>query len=235
MSDDLTLELEKVVREAGGSGCGFSDLSDLQDLPYPGLTRGVTVLLALAPAIIAAMGEGPTRDYHDEYERANKELARIGFEVVRFLEKAGYRAGLIDPTTQEYDEGTLSAPFPHKTAALRAGVGWIGKCDLLVTEEFGSAFRMCTIFTDAPLTPGDPSRESRCGPCTDCVLACPVKAPTGKDWMEGVYRDELVDIFACNRYARKLSADNGWSHVICGICIQACPWTRRYINSRSVP
>ena len=127
MSDDLTLELEKVVREAGGSGCGFSDLSDLQDLPYPGLTRGVTVLLALAPAIIAAIGEGPTRDYHDEYERANKELARIGFEVVRFLEKAGYRAGLIDPTTQEYDEGTLSAPFPHKTAALRAGVGWIGK------------------------------------------------------------------------------------------------------------
>ena len=52
MSDDLTLELEKVVRESGGSGCGFSDLSDLQNLPYPGLNRSVTVLLALDPAII---------------------------------------------------------------------------------------------------------------------------------------------------------------------------------------
>jgi len=235
MSSDLTLELRRMIGEAGGSGCGFSDLSDLPNPPYPGLTRGVTILLALSPEIIAAIGEGPTRAYHDEYERANEELARIGFEVVGFLEGSGYRAALIDPTTQQYDEQTLCAPFPHKTAALRAGVGWIGKCDLLVTEEFGSAFRMCTVFTDAPLAPGIPTRESRCGTCSDCVEACPAEAPTGRDWRAGIYRDEMVDIFACNRHARRLSAENGWTHIICGICIQACPWTRRYISSRIGP
>ncbi|HOP52332.1 MAG: 4Fe-4S double cluster binding domain-containing protein [Thermovirgaceae bacterium] len=235
MNFDLTLQLGEKIMGEGGSGYGVSDLTDIKDFPFPGLSYGVTIMLALSPEIVSGIGDGPTRTYHDEYERVNGELARTGSETVRFLEGAGFRAVLLGPTSEQFDESTLSVPFPHKTAAIRAGVGWIGKSDLLVSEEFGSAFRMCTVLTDAPLTPGTPSTESLCGPCRACVEACPAKAPTGREWSAGTHRDELVDIFACYRQTRDFTKEMGWSHSICGICIQACPWTQKYISSRSCP
>jgi epoxyqueuosine reductase QueG len=37
-----------------------------------------------------------------------------------------------------YDEATKTTPLPHKTIAVLAGFGWIGKSNLLVTQEYGS-------------------------------------------------------------------------------------------------
>ncbi len=226
-------ELERVILSLGGSKCGFGDLRDIPERPCAALPFSVTVVLALSPGIIAGIGGGPTRAYHDEYERANEKLTSIGKAVVSFLEGHGFRAELLEPSTGKFDLETLSVPFPHKTAAIRAGIGWIGKNDLLVTKEFGSAFRMCTILTDAPLSAGEPVTESSCGSCTCCVDACPVGAPTGREWRRGSAREDLVDIFACYRRAKEFARDSGWSHSICGICIEACPWTRKYIRSRS--
>jgi epoxyqueuosine reductase QueG len=229
----INAELERVILNLGGSKCGISDLRDIPGRPFPGLPFAVTVMLGLTPEIIAGIGKGPTREYRDEYERANTKLAGIGKAAGSFLEGLGFRAELLGPTTESFDRETLSVPLPHKTAAIRAGVGWIGKCDLLVTREFGSAFRMCTILTDAPLSPGEPVRMSSCGSCTGCVDACPAGAITGIEWRQGASRDELVDIFACYRRAREFARDSGWDHSICGICIEACPWTKKYIRSRS--
>lgn len=182
MNFDLTLQLGEKIMGEGGSGYGVSDLTDIKDFPFPGLSYGVTIMLALSPEIVSGIGDGPTRTYHDEYERVNGELARTGSETVRFLEGAGFRAVLLGPTSEQFDESTLSVPFPHKTAAIRAGVGWIGKSDLLVSEEFGSAFRMCTVLTDAPLTPGTPLR-SHCaapaGPALRHARRKPLRAGSG--------------------------------------------------------
>ncbi|MDO9508373.1 MAG: epoxyqueuosine reductase [Thermovirgaceae bacterium] len=229
----LTAELERVILSFGGSKCGISDVRDIPERPSPELPFAVTVALALTPEIIAGIGKGPTREYHDEYERANRKLAEIGKAALSFLEERGFRAELLGPTTESFDRETLSVPFPHKTAAIRAGIGWIGKSDLLVTKEFGSAFRMCTILTDAPVSAGEPVTESSCGSCTCCVDACPVGAPTGREWRRGSSREDLVDIFACYRRAKEFARDSGWNHSICGICIEACPWTKKYIKSRS--
>jgi len=229
----ITAELERVILGLGGSKCGISDLRDIPERSFPGLPFAVTVILGLSPEVIAGIGKGPTREYHDEYERANKKLAGIGKGACSFLEEQGFSAELLGPTTESFDRETLSVPLPHKTAAIRAGIGWIGKSDLLVTREFGSAFRMCTILTDAPLSPGEPVRVSSCGSCTSCVDACPAGAITGTDWRQGTSREELVNIFACYRKTRKFAGDNGWSHSICGICIEACPWTKKYITPRS--
>lgn len=229
----ITEELERIILSLGGSKCGFSDLRDIPERPYPELPFAVTVVLALSPEIISGINGGPTRAYHDEYEMANEKLAAIGKGLVSFIQERGFRAELLVPTASKYDLKTLSVPLPHKTAAIRAGIGWIGKNDLLVTKEFGSAFRMCTILTDAELPPGEPVTESSCGSCTCCVDACPVGAPTGREWRRGSSREDLIDIFACYRCAKEFARDRGWSHSICGICIEACPWTRKYIRSRS--
>lgn len=83
--------------------------------------------------------------------------------------------------------------LPHKTVATRAGIGWIGKNCLLVTREYGSAIRLSSLLTDAPLHGNDPIDKSLCGTCHKCVDACPAAALTGKLWHAGTLREELFD------------------------------------------
>ena len=72
-----------------------------------------------------------------------------------------------------------------------AGMGWIGKCALLITPEFGSAVRLTTILTDAPLTTAKPVTESACGECQECVDICPGAACTGHHWKQGLRREDF--------------------------------------------
>jgi epoxyqueuosine reductase QueG len=70
-------------------------------------------------------------------------------------------------TTYDIDSQTLSTGLPHKTTATLAGLGWIGKCALLVTERYGSAIRLTAVLTEAELPCGEPVSRSRCGACAD--------------------------------------------------------------------
>ncbi len=127
------------------------------------------------------------------------------------------------------DPHTCSAPFQHKTVATRAGLGWIGKSALLVTCEYGSAIRLASVLTDAPLPVGTPTNHSLCGDCHACVDACPGRAIKGVSWQVGMFRDELYDALACRETCLKQSAKLGIQRTICGVCINACPWTRQHL------
>jgi epoxyqueuosine reductase QueG len=174
--------------------------------------------------------EGPTRRYYDEYERLNALLDNLGQLTEHFLRRKGYGAKA-HPTTFNMDATTLSAKLPHKTTATRAGLGWIGKCALLVTREYGSAIRLTTVLTDAPLSVGKPVNTSSCGKCTECVDLCPADALSGMNWQAGVTRDSLYDAFACRDTAFDLSTKGfGIRITLCGRCIVACPWTKKYLK-----
>jgi epoxyqueuosine reductase QueG len=117
-----------------------------------------------------------------------------------------------------------------------AGLGWIGKCALLITEDFGSAIRLNRVLTDAPLPTGTPIVASRCRDCRACVDACPGRAPTGEPWQQGKPRDLFFDAFACRRAAREMAQEKtGIIGTFCGICVAACPWTQKYIRRSIEP
>jgi len=150
---------------------------------------------------------------------------------VLFLLKKGYKAKL-RPVTFEEDKTHLTAKLPHKTAATRAGLGWIGKSALLITREFGPAVRLVTVLTDAPVKPGKPVNKSLCGRCTHCVDACPAHAHTGKNWEAGMPREALYDAFKCREMTHNLTRKLiGEKLSICGLCITACPWTQKYLKN----
>ncbi|MGQ9629003.1 MAG: 4Fe-4S double cluster binding domain-containing protein [bacterium] len=138
----------------------------------------------------------------------------------------GFRAHPLPATLEEgeVDPRFLAAPFPHKTAATRSGLGWIGKSALLITPQYGPRVRLATILTDMPLDVGTPIEGSRCGDCDLCVRACPASAISGNEWRAGRPREEFYDARACRDMARKLSGEMiGEDVAICGICIAACP------------
>ncbi len=110
-------------------------------------------------------------------------------------------------------------------AATRAGLGWIGKTDLFVSEQFGPRLRLATVLTDRPLGPvGTPVEKSRCGNCTLCVDACPAGAATGISWYAGLDRDAFFDARRCRESCRKLSKSALNEDIsLCGICVAVCP------------
>lgn len=225
--------LRKELVSEGAALVGFADLRGLPEEVRQALPFGIAIAVTLYPEIIAGIGSGPTRDYHTEYQRANSLLAHLAAMTSDRLKESGFEAAFARPTvgSTELDEN-LSTPLPHKTVATRAGLGWVGKCALLITPQYGSAVRLTSVLTDAPFDPAEAVDASRCGNCRACVDACPAKAPTGESWMAGLPRDRFFDAGRCRTMARHLAGSSGIDETICGICIAACPFTGRYVRKQ---
>lgn len=67
----------------------------------------------------------------------------------------------------------IKGDFPHKTAATRAGLGWIGRHCQLISRKFGSWIRLGTVFTDMARLVGKPIERSFC--VAACVVSRPVR------------------------------------------------------------
>jgi epoxyqueuosine reductase QueG len=228
--DTLNDELSSFLSSNGAGIIGFADLKEIDINARDGFPNGISIGMALNPRVMAAVREGPTAEYHAEYKNLNARLDALGQIMAEYLTRKGHRAKA-RPATFEEDRANLAAKLPHKTVATRAGLGWVGKCGLLVTKKYGSALRLTTVLTDAPLEAGMPVNESLCARCKKCVDACPAKVPTGKNWEPGMPREALLDAFACREKARSLSMKSFGERVsICGLCIVACPWTIKYLE-----
>jgi epoxyqueuosine reductase QueG len=180
----------------------------------------ISTLMRLDPLVVRGLKRGPTREYQHEYDRVNLALDEATETLAQVLRVHGHAAERVTATSD-----TDTRPFPHKTAATSAGLGWIGKTALFISPEFGPAVRLATVFTDLDLPAGEPVTESLCGTCHACVDACP--ADCGRDvlWRPGMPRELLFDADACRRHMARftdLTSD------ICGICIAACPYALRH-------
>lgn len=210
---------------------GFADLRGLPPDVRNDLQYAVSIAVALNPDIIKKIINGPDLEYFQEYRRANALLDSLGEKAALFLEDRGYGAEYLSATNTGIDRDTLSTVLPHKTVATRAGLGWIGKCALLITPEYGSAVRITSVLTDAELPAGTAVDKSRCGDCSACVDICPGNAVSGKEWKAGVSRDYLYDAFACREVAQGWQRKREGVHDnICGMCIAVCPRTQKYLD-----
>jgi len=214
----LTAVVEALAREAGADLVGFADVEGLADLP-----RAVVVAIRHSPEVLADPEEMPNRAYADEYTSFNERLTRLAERIAEALREAGFEARANPATAHSLDPERLAAPFPHKTAATRAGLGWIGKSALLVTPELGPTVRLATVLTDAPLPVGQPITESQCGGCTVCVEACPMGVITGENWTAGMPRDRLLDAKTCLQVRREAAVRAGIERPRCGVCMAVCP------------
>jgi len=163
-------DIRRQTIRLGAGLVGFADVSCLPVEVTEGLARAVSIAVALDPAVIRDIRDGPTAAYFAEYERANALLDRLTGQVADAVRDAGHRAQAFQATTEQIDKVTLATRLQHKTAATRAGLGWIGKCGLLITRAYGPAVRLGSVLTDAPLETGTPTEVSICG---ICINVCP--------------------------------------------------------------
>ncbi len=214
------------MKDRGADLVGIGNLSGLHELHV-----GISVAVAIPPDVIRSIHHGPTMEYYDAYHRINARLNDIVSFGEKYLVDRGYKA--YAQTTEAVKEyGHYRTALPHKTVATRAGLGWIGKCALLVTENFGSAIRISSLLTNADLPCGEPVDASRCGDCENCKRSCPGHAITGELWHINVDRDRLFDPDQCRKAARDLAAKKLNKEItLCGKCIEVCPYTQRYLST----
>ncbi len=226
----LQRKIKQHLKDGGASLVGFADLRDLPAEARRSFPVGISIAVAMNPAIISKITWGPTKEYFKEYARVNALLDQLGQHALDILNKEGFSGLALQTTTENFDRETLRTALPHKTVATKAGLGWIGKNALLITETFGSALRLTSVLTDAAFETARPVTVSRCEQCFTCVDSCPGRAPSGDIWSAGKDRDSFFKAHACCNMATELSAKAGIAATICGICIPVCPRTRAYLN-----
>ncbi|MCL2224356.1 MAG: epoxyqueuosine reductase [Defluviitaleaceae bacterium] len=225
---NLTILTRTELHRLGAVLFGFGNLGELPAEARRGLPIGISVAVTYPKKIIEGISDLPTPAYRDEYNRLNERLDNIVTQAAEFLQRRGYTAIAQTRAQVGTGEEEINTVLPHKTVATRAGLGWIGKCALLVTEEYGSMVRLSSVLTDAPLETATPVNHSKCGSCDICKTACPAGAVSGKEWSVTTPRDNFYDPFKCRETARERSARGfGGGTTLCGKCIQVCPYTRR--------
>ena len=209
------------------SGAEFWSCVDLTGLPLRktrGYRRAVLVAFSLSPAYIHRIRKSAQTDYTEFLEK-EKQADRLAEMLAFYLTNKGYLSYAQSEYNlglhKEFDEKTKRSPLPHKTIAIMAGIGWIGKDNLLVTKKYGSALCMCTVLTNAPLPVNNkPMMQQGCGSCTVCMEACPKAAITGRSWSRKTDRDQLLVIDRCE---------------CCLKCLANCPWTVAYAKDKVIP
>ena len=196
---------ERRIKDSGTDFVCFVDLSMLPAEMTEGYPCAVLFGKALSREYIRALKAGQ-QPKHKEVFNTEHRMDALAVQLAGWLEAEGYQS------TAKLKSGRL----PHKTVALKAGLGFIGKNNLLVTPRFGCALMLGKVLTAAPfITRSETPKEPECGECTICVKVCPTGALHGKTWNTAVTREEMM--------SRKLCT-------LCLKCMVFCPYTAEYIK-----
>jgi reductive dehalogenase len=106
--------------------------------------------------------------------------------------------------------------------AVEAGLGELGRHNILIADRFGSRVRIGAVTTDFPLRPGQPAwlgADRFCAICRKCADACPSRALAGGDKQRVRGVDKWPTLAErCYAYWRTAGSD-------CGICMEICPFS----------
>lgn len=207
----LTKKLKKFCFKIGVDLIGFANPGFFDRFPkynqpenYLKDTKTVIILgLHLEDILLDAWCNIPKEG--KSFQFADSILENLCNKVKRFLSENGFEAEVIS-----YTPG-----FYLKDSAALAGIGSIGKNNLLLTEEFGSQIRLRALCTKAPLECGEPIYLSKhCEDCNICIEACPANA-----FSSGKYNKEL-----CLSYNLTNKTNlSDYTSIWCNVCIESCP------------
>lgn len=211
-------ELKKFCNGLGLKLFGVADITSVREgfalaretadrFPY-----AVCVGAALSPAVLADIPDHPTRPYFHHYKTVNMFLDQSAYRISDYIAEKGYAAFPV-AASQILDWEKQSALLSHRHVARLAGLGWIGRNNLLVNKSLGSGFRMATVLTDLPLA-ADVPVENSCGSCRRCISACPA----------GAIKENPGDFdrASCLEKLKEFQKLRYTDQYVCGVCVRVC-------------
>jgi len=212
------LNLKRFCQNLGIDLFGVADISKIKKefmisaRTLEKFERAVCLGLRLSGGILDEIENAPTRLYFHHYKTANAFLDQVALKVSNYIQKKGYLAIPI-PASQIVDWQDQKAHLSHKKIGYLAGLGWIGRNNLLVNKTVGSQFRIVSILTDMPLRLDKPTKED-CEDCRLCVTICPSGAI--EENPQGFKHTKCFE--KLKEFQKKRLVDQ----YICGICVKVC-------------
>ncbi len=179
--------------------------------------RALSLGLRLSDAVLDDLVDKPTQLYFHHYRQANNALDRAALALAGAIQVRGFKA-LAIAASQIIDWDRQLGHVPHKRVGALAGLGWIGRNNLLVSPAAGARFRLVTVLTDYPLETDRPL-DFGCGTCRACGTVCPAGAIHD--------RPEEFDHQGCYAQLQEFRRSGIVNQFICGLCVKACRGPRR--------
>ena len=210
--------LKKFSQDQGIDLFGVADIRDIRkefqllESLANGLDKAVCLGARLSVSVLSEISDAPTRLYFHHYRTVNAYLDQTALKVCNFIQRKGFKA-LPIPASIILDWENQTAHLSHKKLGVLAGLGWIGRNNLLVNDKIGSQFRLATILTDMPLKFDKPLKKD-CGVCHLCVKMCPAQAikESPSDF----------DHIKCFEKLKEFQRQKLVDQYICGVCVNLC-------------
>ncbi len=210
-SNSLTEKVKRYCIDIGIDVIGFADVVQFnryqeQNRPQSFLKEACSVIvigIQLKDPILDAWHQDDKN--HKKFQFADSVLENYCHRIKEFLLNEGYNSKILP-----YSPGIFL-----KEAAALAGIGSIGKNNLLISERFGPRIRLRALATNAPLTVEILiSSKIYCTNCNKCIEACPGNA----------FSNERYDKAGCLKYClTNLQMLSKYTSLWCTACIDACP------------
>jgi epoxyqueuosine reductase QueG len=210
-------KLDKFCRSLGADLFGVADIKEAKkDFTFISsldkFNRAICLGVRIQMAVLNDIQNQPTKIYFHHYRNLNMFLDQMALRLSNFLQSSGFLAMPI-PASLIVDWKNQNAHLSHKKIGILAGLGWIGRNNLLVNKKFGSQFRLVTVLTNADLKTDKPAKED-CAICFACLTTCPA----------GAIKKEPKDFdhAKCFEKLKEFQRQHVVEQYICGICVKAC-------------
>jgi epoxyqueuosine reductase QueG len=223
-TNSMLEKLRELALAEGACGFGLADLARVKKGDFllepevlAQFTTAISIAVPVSRTVLATIKDHPNQVYFHHYRQLNALLDRIALRLAQMLEVAGRRA-LPIAASQIVDWPSQRAHLSHKRIAVAAGLGWIGRNNLLVTQSHGSQVRLVTVLTDIRLEPTHYSplttHSSGCGSCRACIAVCPA----------GAIKESAKDFGhqACFAQLKEFQRQGHVGQYVCGICVRTC-------------
>jgi epoxyqueuosine reductase QueG len=204
-------ELEEYARKLGIVAVGYTEV------PREYIFKNRVLLFKNAIVLLMNMDKGrmekaPSVTAGREVWRTYAELSKAVYKLAEFLREHGYSAQPDPPVG-----GSTNFPL----LAQKAGLGYIGKHGLLISERNGSSQRIAAVYTNIENLPFTDERvklyswiSEFCKICNRCVEECPAQA---------IYPEPLVLKDGKKVYIDYKKCAEVFSKTLgCGVCIKEC-------------
>lgn len=177
-------EVKTVAREMGADLVGIASGGCVELTPT---RRGPSNVLSEASSVVVfakRMLRGSIESPREEVVTNQnltlyQELDRISYTLGCFFEERGYLAATIpaySPVEMTSETKGFVGVVSLRHVARAAGLGTLGKNNLLLTPGLGPRIRLGGVVTTARVDTDESSREEFCSDCEACIAACPVDA-----------------------------------------------------------
>jgi epoxyqueuosine reductase QueG len=210
--------LKRFARSLGMDLFGVADISKIKNEFMLAVNlikkfdRAIVLGIRLSRSILEEIQDYPTKLYFHHYRTLNAFLDQVALRLTNLIQDKGFLA-LSIPASQILDWQNQKAHLSHKKIGYLAGLGWIGRNNLLVNKTLGSQIRLVTILTNIPLKIDRPLKEN-CGSCRLCITVCPAEAIKNEP--------SDFDHIRCFEKLKEFQKMRLVDQYICGICVKAC-------------